>query len=157
MIHFFANSGFIILLGASILAQIPVPPPDLVGRVIWALIAIAAVVVLVLTGIVQWKKAFGRAPPLNEILAGLVSEQTMNEYKKEATRVSDGVSNEITKLRVEVKEEYKAAEERAEERRQELIAMRDQVSKLQERTETHIRQLDKLDGKVDRLLGRLPL
>lgn len=105
------------------------------------------------------KKLVGRQPSLNQVLSGLVTVAGLDDYKKEQHLRNRGIEEQVGALRHEIKNEYNSASLRAEERRHEIAQLRDQVSRLSERTETHVRKLDQMDGKIDRIgerLGRAP-
>ncbi len=130
-------------------ADFPLPPQTVWVDFIWGLYGVGLAVIFVLGGVVLYKKAFGRQPSLNAVLAGLVSVPALDEYKKDQDKRFIGLESQINSLRKEMREEYNHSKHQGEERRNEIQALRDQVSRLQERTETHIRKLDQIDNKLD--------
>ena len=67
-----------------------------------------------------------------------------------------GLEEQISKMRHDVDAALNTAFVAAELRGGVITMMRDQVSRLQERTETHIRKLDQYDLKLDTLIRELP-
>lgn len=109
------------------------------------------------------KRLFGRQPSLNEILSGLVSVAALNEYKEEQRLRAVGLEKQISDARhnfderantdlARTMETFKEVFERGEQRDRDVARLRDTISRLQERTETHLRKLDQYDTKLDNLL-----
>jgi len=149
------------------LAQFTAPPhgmewPFVLNAIAWLGVAtIAATLALTL------KKLFGRQPSLSEVLSGLVSTKTLAEYKEEQRLRSVGLEKQISEARHAFDERansdlrrtletFKEVFARGEQRDREMGKLRDSMSRIHERTETHIRKFDQLDGKIDRLIERLP-
>jgi hypothetical protein len=109
------------------------------------------------------KKLFGRAPSLNEILSGLVTTTSLDNYKEEQRLRSVGLEKQISDARhsfdarantdlVRYEKAFQEVFSRGELRDKMVTELRDTVARLQERTETHLRKLDQYDTKLDNLL-----
>ena len=114
--------------------------------------ALLAVLTLMATLALQAKKLFGRQPSLDLILSGLVTVGVLKDYKDEQHLRNRGLEEQISKVRHDVDEALNSAMVREGERGKEIQLMRDIVTRLQERTETHIRKLDRYDDRFDRML-----
>jgi hypothetical protein len=131
----------------------------------WLLNAFAwiGVVTLLATLALTLKKLFGRQPSLTEVLSGLVTTKALAEYKEEQ-RVRDvGLEKQISAARHSFDERANGDLVRTQTSFREifgLMEIRDKaigelskdVSRLHERTETHLRKLDQYDTKLDNLL-----
>jgi TolA-binding protein len=111
-----------------------------------------AVLTLLATLALQAKKLFGRQPSLDSILSGLVTVGVLEDFKGEQHRRARGLEEQISKLRHDVDAALNSSIVREGERGKEIQTMRDIVARLQERTETHIRKLDRYDDRFDRML-----
>lgn len=158
-----------LLGGLGVVTSLVMPPPGSE----WPFAANVLMWVGILTMLASFtlvmKKLLGRAPSLNEILTGLVTCASLEDYKKEQHLRHRGLEEQISALRHDtdarqnsdlVRTEKTLAEifVRLGERERTFGEMRDQISRLAERTETHIRKLDQYDTKLDNLLkdvGRL--
>lgn len=141
--------------------------PGAIGWTVLGLIAALSVAVLILTGINQARRLFGRQPSFAEIIKTLCSVEDFEDYKKEQHLRHRGLEEQISGARHDFDERansdlvnsekvFKDIFDRSEERDRTITILRDSVSALQERTTTHIRSLDALFQKCDRLLERLP-
>lgn len=128
----------------------------------WLLNAFAWIgfILILATLALTLKKLFGRQPSLSEVLSGLVTVKTLDGYKEEQRLRCLGLEKQISDARHSFDEALKSDLVRSErifaEIFQSIGTMRDSVSRLQERTETHIRQFDSLSQKLDRTIERLP-
>jgi hypothetical protein len=113
------------------------------------------------------KQLFRRQPSLNEILSGLVTTKSFDgwrdRYIEEQRLRCVGLEKQISDARHSFDErantDLRRNEETfqkifkiAESRDTEMGRIRDTISRLQERTETHLRKLDQYDTKLDTLL-----
>lgn len=152
-----------LLTMSSLFASIVLPPPGSE----WPFAANVLMWVGILTMLASFalvmKKLFGRHPSLNDVLSGLVNCATLDDYKKEQHLRHRGLEEQISALRHDTDARQNTDLVRAEktfaelfarlgERERQLGEMRDQISRLAERTETHIRKLDQYDTKLDNLL-----
>jgi hypothetical protein len=145
------------------LAQFTAPPhgtewPFVLNAIAWLGVAtIAATLALTL------KKLFGRQPSLSEVLSGLVSTKALAEYKEEQRLRSVGLEKQISDARHSFDERANKDLVRTEQtfekvfglftdRDRSMGKMRDSISALTERTESHLRKLDQYDTKLDNLL-----
>jgi hypothetical protein len=138
------------------LAQIPFPSEPILNNFIWGLGGLLLIALLVLSVIYFWKQVFGRQPSLNSTISGLITHGAFTEFKKEMHIRCRGLEEQISKMRHDVDAALNTAFVAAELRGGVITMMRDQVSRLQERTETHIRKLDQYDLKLDTLIRELP-
>lgn len=145
------------------LAAFTAPPPGTEWPFVLNAIAWLGVAAIAATFALTLKKLFGRTPPLDEILSGLVGVKSFGEFKEEQRLRCVGLEKQISDARHSFDEvrmsDLKRTEETfarifglASDRDKELGKMRDTVSRLQERTETHLRKLDQYDTKLDNLL-----
>jgi hypothetical protein len=137
--------------------------PGMIGWAVIGLISALTVVALVLTVLNQGKRFFGRQPSLNQVLAGLVSVVAWDDYKQEQHLRHRGLEEQISKVRHDTDERFNAdlvrvekvfgeIFKRSEERDRAIDNLAHVVSRLQERTETHVRNFDSLFTKIDNLL-----
>lgn len=151
--------------GGWLLASFGPPPPG--SELSWALNFLAWVGVLNLVAgfALIIKKLFGRQPSLSEILSGLVTVKTLDFYKEEQRLRCLGLEKQISETRHSFDERANSDLVRYErtskqifsimgERDQVIGRLRDTIGKLEERTESHIRKFDQLDGKIDRMIER---
>jgi hypothetical protein len=147
----------------SIIAAFGAPPPGTMEP--WLLNGLGwiGVVTLLATLALTLKKLFGRQPSLSEILSGLVSTKTLAEYKEEVRLRTVGLEKQISDCRhafdaalntdrVNVAKMIDAVMERSVERDRVIASLSDSMSRLHERTESHVRKLDANDMKMDNLL-----
>ena len=135
------------------LATFSAPVPGSEWPFVLNAIAWLGVMTILATLALTVKKLFGRQPSLNSILSGLVSVGVLKEFREEQHRRDRGLEEQISKVRHETDEALNSALVREGERGKEIQLMRDIVSRLQERTETHIRKLDRYDERLDKLLN----
>jgi hypothetical protein len=146
-----------------LLSQLPSPPRGSIEPFILNLFAVIGIITLLATLALTLKKLFGRQPGINEILSGLVSIKTLAEYKEEQRLRCLGIEKQVSDARhsfdkransdlVRIEQTFAKIFELGEMRDKDMGKMRDTISRLQERTETHIRKLDQYDGKMDNLL-----
>lgn len=121
------------------------------------------VVSLILTIWLTIKKIAARNPSLNEVLSGLVSNKTFDDYKKEQHVRDRGLEIQISDARHSFDETHKTdfvANEKRFEVVFRLISEHDKRNEeflranaeLQERTKTHIREFDSIKGQIERML-----
>lgn len=145
------------------LAQFSVPPPGSEWPFVLNVIAWLGVATIAATFALTLKKIFGRQPSLSEILSGLVSVKTLAEFKEEQRLRDVGLEKQISEARHSFDEvrmsdlarnedTFKTIFRLSEQRDQSIGKMRDSISRLTERTESHIRKLDQYDTKMDNLL-----
>lgn len=129
-------------------------------------IAWLGVLTIAATFALTLKKLFGRQPSLGEVLSGLVSVKTLAEYKEEQRLRCVGIEKQVSEARhafdervnsdlVRVEKTFETIFRLAEARDRDMGKMRDSISRLTERTDTHIRKLDQYDGKMDNLLTKV--
>lgn len=151
------------------LAQTFTPPPA-GSEWSWILNALAwlSVIALIATLALALKKLFGRDPSFNQTIAGLATAAALEDYKKEQHLRNRGLEEQISKIRhdfdARANSDMVAIERRAQELfnqiKTEAAEARElgrTVTRLEERTETHIRKLDQNDARLDGLLNRLGL
>src|SRR4051812_37230855 len=108
-------------------------------------------------------KIFGRKPSLTEVLSGLVDGKTFGAYKEELRLRCLGLEKQISDARhsfderankdlVRVEQTFEKIFKLAETRDEAMGVMRDSISLLRERTETHLRKFDQYDTKFDNML-----
>lgn len=136
------------------LAQFPFPPENVLVPFVWGLLGLLSIAALILSVIVQYKKAFGRVPSLDHIIAGLMTAKAFEDFKEEQRLRHRGLEEQIGKVRHDTSDALMSAMNRGEERDKEIREMGRMIERLQERTETHLRKLDSFDGKLDRLIER---
>jgi hypothetical protein len=147
----------------SPLVAFTAPPPGSEWPFVLNVIAWLGVLTIAATFALTLKKLFGRQPSLSEVLSGLVSTKSLSEYKEEQRLRCVGLEKQISDARhsfdevrmtdlKRVEQTFEKIFEIAEQRERDIGKMRDTISRLQERTETHIRKLDQYDGKMDNLL-----
>lgn len=155
-----------LLCGGGILASLIMPPPGSEWPFAANVLMWVGIVTMIASLALLLKKLFGRQPSINEILSGLVSVGHLEDYKKEQHLRHRGLEEQISKVRHDTDERmnsdlkrtlesFQDIFRRGEERDVVIGRMRDSMSRLQERTETHIRKFDSLDAKMDRLIDRL--
>lgn len=141
--------------------------PGAIGWTIMGLVAALAIVVLVLTAANQARRLFGRRPTLNEILNKLVSVDDHDEYKEEMRLRCLGLEKQISDARhsfderansdlVEAGKQFETVFRLIGERDKMMSDQNHIMARLQERTETHVRKFDQLEGKLDTALQVLP-
>jgi hypothetical protein len=147
----------------SIIAAFGSPPPGTMEP--WLLNALGwiGVITLLATLALTLKKLFGRQPSLTEILSGLVTTKSLDGYKEEQRLRCVGLEKQISEARhqfdgvlntdrVNTMKMFEDILHRATKRDAIMDDMRDAMSRLQERTEAHVRKLDANDMKMDTLL-----
>jgi hypothetical protein len=143
------------------------PPPGSEWPFVLNVIAWLGVATIAATFALTLKKLFGRQPSLSEVLSGLVSVKTFVDHKEEQRLRSVGLEKQISDARhsfdermnsdlVRIEKIFTEIFRRGDERDTIVGKLRDSMSRMHERTETHIRKFDQLDGKIDRLIERLP-
>jgi DNA-binding protein H-NS len=144
-------------------AQLPAPARGTMEPWLLNLFAFIGIVTLLAGLALTLKKLFGRQPSISEILSGLVSTKTLAEYREEQRLRCVGLEKQISDARHSFdearmsdlrrnEESFSKIFQLAEQRDRDLGKMRDTISRLQERTETHLRKLDQYDTKLDNLL-----
>ena len=108
--------------------------------------AFVGILLLILGVVIAWRQVFSANPPLHKEYA---TKTDMRDAHGRMKREREEVDAEI--LRVE--NEFKARMLRSEER---IGATRETIASLQAETTNQTRSLHVLDGKVDRILERLP-
>jgi hypothetical protein len=112
------------------------------------------------------KQLFRRQPSLSEILSGLMTVKSFDGYKEEQRLRDVGLEKQISEARhsfderanqdlVRVEKTFEKIFQIAEQRDRDMGKMRDSISRLTERTDSHIRKLDQYDGKMDNLLAKV--
>jgi hypothetical protein len=164
---YLAQSTYPALLAAlSLFASLIMPPPGsewpfaanvLMWLGILTMIGSLALIVRQLTR---------RQPSLNEILSGLMTVKTFDGYKEEQRLRCVGLEKQISDARhsfdersntdlVRIEQTFGRIFKLGEQRDRDMGKFRDTISRLQERTETHIRKIDQFDGKLDNLLSKV--
>ena len=155
--------GLSTVIGAisSTLGFAPLPGsewPFVLNVLFWmGVLSLAATLTLTL------KKLFGRQPSLNEVLGGLISVKAFDAYREEMRLRCLGLEKQISDARHEFDERSNSDLVHADQRFREILDLSEKrsvesqsliktVSRLEERTESHIRKLDQYDGKLDNLL-----
>jgi len=137
--------------------------PGAIGWTVIALVTALALAALVLVVLNQGRKFFGRQPTFNQILKTLLSVEDFQVYKEEQRLRNVGLEQQISAARHSFDERansdlkrtletFEVIFRRSGERDKTVATLRDTVSRLQERTETHLRKLDQYDTKLDNLL-----
>jgi hypothetical protein len=139
---------------SAVLAVFTAPFPGSEWPFVLNAIAWLGVLTIAATFALTLKKLFGRRPPLDEILSGLVTVASLKEFREEQGRRDAGLETQIAAVHDETETAFNAAFTREGDRERDIREMRDILSRLQERTETHIRKLDQYDGRFDLLLRR---
>lgn len=137
-----------------ILAIFEAPPAGTEWPFVLNVIAWLGVMTIAATFILTLKKLFGRQPSLSSVLSGLITVAVLKEFKEEQVRRDAGLEAQIAAVHDETDTAFNAAFAREGDRERDIREMRDILSRLQERTETHIRKLDQYDSRFDRLLRR---
>lgn len=150
-------------LGVSPLAEILLPPagsqwPFAANVLMWgSILTMFGGLILIL------KKLFGRQPSFGETLAKLVSIGRFDEYREEQRLRAKGLEAQISQARHSFDERantdlfhcgklFDGLINRMSSHDKVAADLRDSVSRLHERTETHLRKLDQYDTKLDNLL-----
>lgn len=131
------------------IAQIPAPPMGDLGRWFWSATTAIGLVVLLLTLIIQCRRAFGRTPPLSDVIAGLATLKHVSDIQAEMHMRSHGLEEQISGLRREMRGEYQATaavqQELSEEFVEQIQGVRDKIESsfdaLDNRRRTDIRDL----------------
>jgi hypothetical protein len=147
----------------SIIAAFGAPPPGTMEP--WLLNGLGwiGVVTLLSTLALTLKKLFGRQPSLSEILSGLVTVKSLDGYKEEQRLRCVGIEKQVSEARhafdrvlntdrVNTMKVIEELMQRGQARDHIVGELRDTISRLQERTESHVRKLDANDTKMDNLL-----
>lgn len=137
------------------LAQFSAPPHGSEWTFVLNVIAWLGVATIAATLALTLKKLFGRQPSLTEVLSGLVTLKSLEDFKKEKHIRERGLEEQISKLRHDLDRALTEALQRETVRERTIQEMRDAVSRLHERTETHIRMLDQYDKKIGTLFERI--
>lgn len=155
----------------TFLAQVPAPSAELLGKFMWGLLGALGVASLVLTVIVQYKKAFGARPPLSEVLAGLAttahceevrksvgdvktkSEKDLEDLRAEAHLRARGLEEQISKVRHEKTSDYQALTSIGAEREHRLMEKLDENFRelTKERSMSTARLHDRVDASAKTL------
>jgi hypothetical protein len=140
---------------STVLAAFTAPFPGSEWPFVLNAIAWLGVLTIAATFALTLKKLFGRRPPLDEILSGLVSVKSLNDFQQEQHNRHRGMEEQISKLRHDTSDALMTAINRGENRDRLISGLHEVISRLQERTENHIRKFDQLDSKLDRALERI--
>jgi hypothetical protein len=140
---------------STVLAAFTAPFPGSEWPFVLNAIAWLGVLTIAATFALTLKKLFGRRPPLDEILSGLVSTKSLKDHQEEQHLRHRGLEEQIGKVRHDTSDALMAALKRGEERDRLISGLTEVISRLQERTENHIRKFDQLDSKLDRALERI--
>lgn len=141
--------------------------PGAIGWTVMGVVAALGIVVLVLTALNQAKKFFGRQPTFDEIIKTLLSVDDFDIFKEEQRLRAVGLEKQISDARHSFDERansdlkrnletFEHMGKRNDDRDKAVAELRDSVSTLHERTATHVRSLDALFNKCDKLLERMP-
>ncbi|HWM26588.1 MAG TPA: hypothetical protein VNP98_17355 [Chthoniobacterales bacterium] len=137
--------------------------PGVIGWTAIGVFTVIAIAAVTFTALNQGKKWFGRQPTFDEIIKTLLSVEDFKIYKEEQRLRNVGLEEQISNARhtfdervnsdlKRTLETFEVIFRRGGERDQIVAKLRDTVSRLQERTETHLRKLDQYDTKLDNLL-----
>lgn len=144
-----------VLYGAAILASLVMPPPGSEWPFAANVLMWCGILTMLASLALLLKKLFGRAPSLTEVLSGLVTTKALVDYKEDQRLRSVGLEKQISSIRHDLDKSLTESLQREETRAKAIQEMRDSVSRLQERTETHIRTLDRYDQRFEALLQRI--
>jgi uncharacterized FlaG/YvyC family protein len=165
--------SMIALLGSIlgiVFAQLPNPVRGSIEPWLLNLFAFIGVVTLLATLALTLKKLFGRQPSINEILSGLVSVKAFDNWRdkhvEEQRLRCVGLEKQISDARhsfderansdlARTLETFKEIFNRGDQRDRDVRKISDTISRLQERTEAHVRKLDAYDQKFDAMLVKV--
>jgi uncharacterized FlaG/YvyC family protein len=165
--------SMIALLGSIlgiVFAQLPNPVRGSIEPWLLNLFAFIGVVTLLATLALTLKKLFGRQPSINEILSGLVSVKAFDNWRdkhvEEQRLRCVGLEKQISDARhsfderansdlARTLETFKEIVNRGDQRDRDVRKISDTISRLQERTEAHVRKLDAYDQKFDAMLVKV--
>lgn len=148
------------------LAQFSSPAHGTEWPFVLNVIAWLGVLTIAATFALTLKKLFGRQPSLGEVLSGLVSVKTLDGYKEEQRLRCVGLEQQISAARhsfderankdlVRVEQTFEKIFKLGEARDRDMGKISATISRLQERTEAHVRKLDAYDGKFDTMLVKV--
>lgn len=151
---------------ALFIASLGNPPPGTFEPWILNFFAICGGLLLLASLALTIKKLLGRTPSLDEVLSGLVTTKTLDEYKEEQRLRDKGLEIQISDARhsfdaranSDLKrnlEMFTDVQRRGEQRDTAIAEMERTIARLQERTESHLRKLDSNDTKMDNLLAQV--